>query len=51
MIVGSIEVVLGILLVGLSLRDAFDTVVPGESRGSLRVARRLLSTMLPIWKK
>jgi hypothetical protein len=50
-ILESIEVVLGILLVGLSLRDVFDTVVvPGESRGSLRVARRLLSTMLPIWK-
>jgi hypothetical protein len=47
----SIEVVLGILLVGLALRDVFDTVVvPGESRGSLRIARRLLSTMLPIWK-
>ena len=41
MIFESIEVVVGILLVGLSLRDVFDTVVvPGESRGSLRVARR-----------
>jgi hypothetical protein len=50
-ILESIEVILGIMLVGLSLRDVFDTVVvPGESRGSLRVARRLLSTMLPIWK-
>ena len=38
----AIEVVLGIVLVALALRDVFDTVVvPGESRGSLRVARRL----------
>jgi hypothetical protein len=47
----TIEVLAGTALVGLALRDVFDTVVvPGESRGSLRVARRLLSTMLPIWK-
>jgi hypothetical protein len=47
-----IEVVLGILLVVLALRDVFDTVVvPGESAGALRVARRLLSVMLPIWKR
>jgi hypothetical protein len=48
----AIEVVLGIILVALALRDVFDTVVvPGESRGSLRVARRLLSAMLPLWKR
>ena len=48
----AIEVVLGIVLVALALRDVFDTVVvPGESRGSLRVARRLLSAMLPLWKR
>jgi hypothetical protein len=47
-----IELVAGIALVGLSLRDVFDTVVvPGESRGALRVARRLLFTMLPLWKR
>jgi hypothetical protein len=47
-----IEVVLGVVLVGLALRDVFDTVVvPGESRGALRVARRLLFAMLPIWNR
>ncbi|MBV9462280.1 MAG: hypothetical protein JO141_32865 [Bradyrhizobium sp.] len=35
------EVVIGIVLVGLALRDLFVTVVvPGESAGALRVARR-----------
>jgi hypothetical protein len=48
----AIEVVLGIVLVALALRDVFDTVlVPGESRGSLRVTRRLLTAMLPLWKR
>ncbi|MBV9562678.1 MAG: hypothetical protein JOY90_19895 [Bradyrhizobium sp.] len=47
-----IEVVLGVVLVGLALRDVFDTVVvPGESKGALRVARRLLFAMLPVWKR
>jgi hypothetical protein len=46
-----IEIVLGIALVVFALRDVFDTVVvPGESRGALRVARRLLLVMLPVWK-
>jgi hypothetical protein len=46
-----IEIVLGIVLVVLALRDVFDTVVvPGESRGALRVAPRLLLVMLPVWK-
>lgn len=45
------EVAFGAILVCLALRDVFDTVVvPGESRGSLRVARRLLFAILPIWK-
>ena len=47
-----IEVVMGVVLVGLALRDVFDTVVvPGESKGALRVARRLLFAMLPVWKR
>jgi hypothetical protein len=46
------EVVIGIALVALALRDVFDTVVvPGESAGALRVARRLLFMMLPVWKR
>jgi hypothetical protein len=47
----SAEFLLGALLVGLALRDVFDTVVVlGESRGVLRVARRPLVIMLPVWK-
>jgi hypothetical protein len=46
-----LECILGIVLGGLALRDVFDTVmVPGESTGPLRVARRLLLLTLPIWK-
>jgi hypothetical protein len=38
-------------LAALTLRDFFRTVVvPGESHGILRVARRLLFLTLPIWK-
>ena len=48
----AIEVVVGVVLVALALRDVFDTVVvPGEARGALRVARRLLFVMLPVWKR
>jgi hypothetical protein len=51
MIGRSFEIVLGIALVVLAMRDVFDTVVvPGESSGALRVARRLLLIMLPVWK-
>lgn len=43
------EVVLGAVFVALALRNVFDTaVVPGETRGALRVARRLLSAILPL---
>jgi hypothetical protein len=46
-----LESAAGIVLVTLALRDVFDTVVvPGESTGTLRIARRLLVIMLPIWK-
>lgn len=41
----------GILIVALTLADVFDTVVvPGGSRTSLRVARRLARGLLPLWK-
>ncbi|WP_439400317.1 hypothetical protein ACRQ5Q_42980 (plasmid) [Bradyrhizobium sp. PMVTL-01] len=51
MIARTIEIFAGVVLVVLALRDVFDTVVvPGESRGALRVARRLLVIAVPIWK-
>ena len=41
----------GIVVVALTLSDVFDTVVvPGGSRASLHVARRLSAAMLPVWK-
>ena len=49
MIIPTVEIIAGIVLVVFALRDVFDTVVvPGESRGALRVARRLLAIMLPV---
>jgi hypothetical protein len=43
--------VLGLVLAGMTLRDVFETVVvPGGSRASLRVARRLGAVLLPLWK-
>lgn len=51
MIGPAVEIVAGIAVVLLTLRDVFDTVVvPGESRGLLRIFRRLLSAFLPLWK-
>src|SRR6476661_3629117 len=42
---------LGLVLAGLTLRDVFETViVPGGSRASLRIGRRLVSLLLPVWK-
>jgi hypothetical protein len=42
---------LGILLAWLTLRDVFDTVVvPGGSRASLQVTRRIGRALLPLWK-
>jgi hypothetical protein len=41
----------GLALAGLTLRDVFDTVVvPGGSQAFLRVARRLVFALLPLWK-
>ena len=43
---------LGLVLAGMVLKDVFETVVvPGGSRTSLRVAHRLVVTLLPIWKQ
>jgi hypothetical protein len=42
---------LGLALAALTLRDVFETViVPGGSRTMLRVAKRLVHLLLPIWK-
>lgn len=46
------EWVLGLVLAAATLRDVFDTVVvPGPSRGWLRVSRRLVFAALPLWKR
>jgi hypothetical protein len=43
---------LGIILAWLTLRDVFDTVVvPGGSRASLQVTRRVGHVLLVIWKR
>jgi hypothetical protein len=45
------EFCLGIALAAVTLRDVFDTVVvPGASDASLRIARRLVRLLLPLWK-
>jgi len=42
---------MGAIVAGMTLLDVFETVVvPGGSRASLRVARRLVSVLLPLWK-
>jgi hypothetical protein len=42
---------LGLTLAALTLRDVFATViVPGAAQTSLRIARRLVLVLLPIWK-
>ncbi|MBV9527359.1 hypothetical protein [Sphingomonas sp.] len=51
MLVPIVELLAGAALVLMTLRDVFDTVVvPGGSRTSLHVARRLLRVMLPLWR-
>ena len=43
--------VVGVVLAALTLRDVFETVVvPGGSRASLKIAKRLLFVLLPLWK-
>lgn len=42
----------GGVLVALTLRDVFDTVVvPGEGRGALKIARRIVFSPLPLWRR
>jgi len=42
---------IGLALAVMTLTDVFQTVVvPGGSRASLRVAKRLVWTLLPVWK-
>jgi hypothetical protein len=44
--------IVGILLVAMVLKDVFETVVvPGGSRASLRIAHRLVTVSLPVWKR
>ena len=43
--------VIGLALAAMTLLDVFETViVPGGSKASLRVARRLVRVLLPLWK-
>jgi hypothetical protein len=45
------EFLVGLAIAAMTLRDVFDTVVvPGESRASLHVARRMVGLLLPVWK-
>jgi hypothetical protein len=51
MIVRIGEFLLGLAIAAATLRDVFDTVVvPGGSRASLHVARRMIGLLLPLWK-
>ncbi|MEJ5976654.1 hypothetical protein WG901_08410 [Novosphingobium sp. PS1R-30] len=47
----TIELLAGQVLAIVTLRDVFDTVVvPGGSKATLRVARRCVALLLPLWK-
>ena len=51
MLLNSIELIIGIALVLMTLRDVFETVVvPGGSKASLQVAHRLVRVLLPLWR-
>jgi hypothetical protein len=51
MVAKIIELLAGLALAAMTLRDVFDTVVvPGGSRARLRIARRLVFALLPVWK-
>lgn len=47
----AVELAVGMVLAVTTLRDVFDTVVvPGESRGTLKIARRVVLLTLPLWR-
>jgi hypothetical protein len=51
MLLRIVELVVGAAVVLMTLRDVFETVVvPGGSRASLHVARRLVHVLLPLWR-
>ena len=51
MLTSSLLVLAGFVLIALTLRDVFSTVVvPGESKATLHIARRLLFLLLPAWR-
>ena len=51
MLLNALELLAGAAIALMTLRDVFDTVVvPGESRATLRVARRVVFVMLPLWR-
>jgi hypothetical protein len=52
MILAVFSFVVGAALVIATLRDVFDTVVvPGQSRGTLKIARRIVFATLPLWRR
>jgi len=52
MLINALLLAAGLVLALLTLADVFQTVVvPGGSKASLKVAKRLLFVLLPIWKR
>ena len=51
MALGILFFLIGLALAGMTLLDVFETVVvPGGSKASLKVAKRLVQGLLPLWK-
>jgi len=52
MLLSAAELILGLALVAMTLRDVFDTViVPGGSHAAIHTARRITFLLLPVWKR
>ena len=52
MLLHAVQLVIGLALVLMTLRDVFETVVvPGGSRAALHVTRRLNHLLLPAWRR